>query len=101
MHAPANAAPPDPVAASRLRQLRLPVHPRRGHGNCGWNWPWEGARGRRSWSTRPSVARNTEALERVLSGRTKAVGVVSAGEVFDALDFLHALDLHVTLGLHV
>lgn len=41
-----------------------------------------------------------EALERVLTGRTKAVGVVSAGEIFDAPDFLHALDPHITLDLH-
>jgi hypothetical protein len=41
-----------------------------------------------------------EALERVLTGRTKTVGVVSAGEVFDALDFLHALDPRITLDLH-
>lgn len=42
----------------------------------------------------------TEALARVLTGRTKAIGVVSAGEVFDAPDFLHALDPHLTLELH-
>ncbi|MFC9891944.1 saccharopine dehydrogenase family protein [Streptomyces pilosus] len=42
----------------------------------------------------------TEALERVLAGRTKAVGVVSAGEVFDAPDFLNALAPHITLDLH-
>ncbi|MFF1452161.1 saccharopine dehydrogenase family protein [Streptomyces sp. NPDC058274] len=42
----------------------------------------------------------TEALERILTGRTKTVGVVSAGEIFDAADFLHALDAHITLELH-
>ncbi|MFJ6088125.1 saccharopine dehydrogenase family protein [Streptomyces sp. NPDC092369] len=42
----------------------------------------------------------TEALERVLTGRTKAVGVVSAGEIFDAPDFLRALAPHVALHLH-
>ncbi|MFF9473950.1 saccharopine dehydrogenase family protein [Streptomyces roseolus] len=47
--------------------------------------------------TAPLVA---EALQRVLTGRTKAVGVVAAGEIFDAADFLHALAPHVTLGLH-
>ncbi|WP_198957962.1 saccharopine dehydrogenase family protein [Streptomyces sp. CB02115] len=41
-----------------------------------------------------------EAIERVLTGRTKTVGVVSAGEIFDASDFLHALDPHITLDLH-
>ncbi|MFF7813700.1 saccharopine dehydrogenase family protein [Streptomyces sp. NPDC007945] len=47
--------------------------------------------------TAPLVA---EALQRVLAGRTKAVGVVAAGEIFDAADFLQALAPHVTLGLH-
>ncbi|MBQ1159408.1 saccharopine dehydrogenase NADP-binding domain-containing protein [Streptomyces sp. A73] len=47
--------------------------------------------------TAPLVA---EALERVLTGRTKTVGVASAGEIFDAPDFLHALAPHVTLDLH-
>lgn len=41
-----------------------------------------------------------EALERVLTGRTHAVGVASAGEMFDAPDFLSALFPHVTLELH-
>ncbi|MEU6705647.1 saccharopine dehydrogenase family protein [Streptomyces wuyuanensis] len=47
--------------------------------------------------TAPLVA---EALERVLTGRTKAVGVASAGEMFDAPDFLHALAPHVAFDLH-
>ncbi|MGW7262224.1 saccharopine dehydrogenase family protein [Streptomyces sp. NPDC054842] len=47
--------------------------------------------------TAPLVA---EALERVLTGRVKAVGVVSAGEIFDAPDFLHALAPHISLDLH-
>ncbi|MFB7633210.1 saccharopine dehydrogenase family protein [Streptomyces sp. NPDC056149] len=41
-----------------------------------------------------------EALERVLTGRTKAIGVASAGEIFDAPDFLHALAPHIALDLH-
>ncbi|MFC7920879.1 saccharopine dehydrogenase family protein [Streptomyces cinereoruber] len=41
-----------------------------------------------------------EALERVLTGCTKTVGVASAGEIFDAPDFLHALAPHITLDLH-
>ncbi|GAB7185270.1 saccharopine dehydrogenase NADP-binding domain-containing protein [Kitasatospora sp. Ki12] len=41
-----------------------------------------------------------EALDRVLTGRTKAVGVASAGEIFDAPDFLRALAPHITLDLH-
>ncbi|MFD5598012.1 saccharopine dehydrogenase family protein [Streptomyces griseorubiginosus] len=48
--------------------------------------------------TAPLVA---EALERVLTGRTKTVGVVSAGEIFDAADFLHALTPHITFDLYV
>lgn len=47
--------------------------------------------------TAPLVA---EALERVLTGRTMTVGVASAGEIFDAPDFLQALDPHITLELH-
>ncbi|MEU3731573.1 saccharopine dehydrogenase NADP-binding domain-containing protein [Streptomyces sp. NPDC033538] len=46
--------------------------------------------------TAPLVA---EALGRVLDGRTAAVGVVSAGEVFDAADFLRALSPHISLEL--
>jgi short subunit dehydrogenase-like uncharacterized protein len=42
----------------------------------------------------------TEALERVLTGRTKVVGAASAGEIFDAADFLHALAPHIALDLH-
>jgi len=47
--------------------------------------------------TAPLVA---EALERVLTGRTKTVGVASAGEIFDAPDFLQALAPHIALDLH-
>ncbi|PWS44038.1 saccharopine dehydrogenase [Streptomyces sp. ZEA17I] len=38
-----------------------------------------------------------EAVERVLTGRTRAVGVASAGEMFDAPDFLRALSPHITV----
>ncbi|MFI9811669.1 saccharopine dehydrogenase NADP-binding domain-containing protein [Saccharothrix variisporea] len=38
-----------------------------------------------------------EAVERILTGRTKATGVVSAGAVFDAPDFLDALSPHLTV----
>ena len=41
-----------------------------------------------------------EAVGRILSGRTRTVGVASAGEIFDALDFLHALAPHVSFELH-
>jgi len=38
-----------------------------------------------------------EAVERILTGRTKTKGVASAGELFDAPDFLKALAPHVTI----
>ncbi|PZG13690.1 saccharopine dehydrogenase family protein [Nonomuraea aridisoli] len=41
-----------------------------------------------------------EAVDRILTGRTKTVGVTSAGELFDALDFLHALSPHISVELH-
>ncbi len=40
-----------------------------------------------------------EALDRVLTGRTHAAGVVSAGEIFDAPGFLRALSPHITVKL--
>ncbi|MBL1082286.1 saccharopine dehydrogenase NADP-binding domain-containing protein [Streptomyces actinomycinicus] len=40
-----------------------------------------------------------EAVDRILTGRTRARGVASAGEIFDARDFLHALSSHITLEL--
>ena len=38
-----------------------------------------------------------EAVDRILTGRTRTVGVASAGEIFDAPDFLRALSPHLTL----
>jgi hypothetical protein len=38
-----------------------------------------------------------EAVERILTGRTRTTGVASAGAVFDAPDFLRALAPHLTL----
>ncbi|GAA0429795.1 saccharopine dehydrogenase [Actinoplanes capillaceus] len=38
-----------------------------------------------------------EAVDRLLTGRSKAVGVVSAGAAFDARDFLDALADHLTI----
>ena len=40
-----------------------------------------------------------EAVDRILTGRTRTTGVASAGAVFDAPDFLRALSAH--LSLHV
>ncbi|MFF3737880.1 saccharopine dehydrogenase family protein [Streptomyces sp. NPDC002566] len=38
-----------------------------------------------------------EAVDRILTGRTRTVGVASAGEMFDATDFLRALSPHIAL----
>ncbi|MET9894745.1 saccharopine dehydrogenase NADP-binding domain-containing protein [Streptomyces sp. NPDC006465] len=40
-----------------------------------------------------------EAVDRILTGRTRTVGVASAGEIFDAADFLRALSAHLSLEL--
>ncbi|TMR35520.1 saccharopine dehydrogenase family protein [Actinomadura geliboluensis] len=40
-----------------------------------------------------------EAVARVLTGRTRTTGVASAGEMFDAADFLRALAPHISLEL--
>lgn len=41
-----------------------------------------------------------EAVHRILTGRTRTVGVASAGEIFDAPDFLRALSPHISVELH-
>ncbi|MFI6505972.1 saccharopine dehydrogenase family protein [Streptosporangium sp. NPDC050855] len=41
-----------------------------------------------------------EAVDRILTGRTRTVGVASAGAVFDAPDFLRALSSHLSLHVH-
>ncbi|MEU8377751.1 saccharopine dehydrogenase NADP-binding domain-containing protein [Streptosporangium sp. NPDC048865] len=40
-----------------------------------------------------------EAVRRILAGRTRTVGVASAGEIFDAPDFLRALSPHISFEL--
>ncbi|MEU9125256.1 saccharopine dehydrogenase NADP-binding domain-containing protein [Streptomyces sp. NPDC048506] len=40
-----------------------------------------------------------EAVDRILTGRTSTAGVASAGEIFDAPDFLHSLSPHLSLQL--
>ncbi|PJE99768.1 saccharopine dehydrogenase [Streptomyces carminius] len=40
-----------------------------------------------------------EAVHRILTGRTRTVGVASAGALFDASDFLRALSAHLSLEL--
>jgi hypothetical protein len=42
-----------------------------------------------------------EAVDRILTGRTRAVGVASAGAAFDAPDFLRSLSRHLTLSAPV
>ena len=42
-----------------------------------------------------------EATERILTGRIKTTGIVTAGEAFDAEDFLRSLPLdELALGTH-
>lgn len=42
-----------------------------------------------------------EAMERVIRGQSKTTGVVTAGEAFDAHDFLHSLTpAHLTIEIH-
>ena len=41
----------------------------------------------------------TEAVDRILTGRTRSVGVASAGKIFDAADFLRALSAELTVEL--
>ena len=42
-----------------------------------------------------------EAVHRILTGQTRTVGVASAGEIFDAPDFLRALSSHISLELRL
>ena len=38
-----------------------------------------------------------EAVDRILTGRTRTTGVASAGAIFDAPDFLRALAAHISV----
>ncbi|GAB2469489.1 saccharopine dehydrogenase family protein [Streptomyces incanus] len=40
-----------------------------------------------------------EAVDRILTGRTRTVGAASAGKIFDAPDFIRALSPHISLEL--
>ncbi|WP_411104075.1 saccharopine dehydrogenase family protein [Streptomyces sp. cmx-4-9] len=55
------------------------------------------ARGRDIYAVSAPLA--VEAVGRILAGRTRAVGVASAGAAFDAPDFLRALSAHLSLEL--
>ncbi|GGO72112.1 saccharopine dehydrogenase NADP-binding domain-containing protein [Nonomuraea cavernae] len=55
------------------------------------------ARGRDIYAVTAPLA--VEAVQRVLTGRTRAVGVASAGAMFDAADFLRALTPHLSVEL--
>ncbi|QIJ66880.1 saccharopine dehydrogenase NADP-binding domain-containing protein [Streptomyces sp. JB150] len=57
------------------------------------------ARGRDIYAVTAPLA--VEAVDRVLTGRTKTTGVASAGEIFDAPDFLGALSAHLSVELRV
>ncbi|MCI4061983.1 saccharopine dehydrogenase NADP-binding domain-containing protein [Micromonospora sp. R77] len=41
-----------------------------------------------------------EAVQRILAGRTRTTGVASAGQIFDAPDFLRALSGHLSVAPH-
>ncbi|MFF4275234.1 saccharopine dehydrogenase family protein [Streptomyces sp. NPDC001536] len=56
------------------------------------------ARGRDIYAVTAPLA--VEAVHRILTGRTRTVGVASAGEIFDAPDFLRALAPHISVELH-
>lgn len=56
------------------------------------------ARGRDIYAVSAPLA--VEAVTRVLTGRTRTVGVASAGAAFDAADFLGALSAHVSVDVH-
>ncbi|MEU3556079.1 saccharopine dehydrogenase family protein [Streptomyces fragilis] len=53
------------------------------------------ARGRDIYAVTAPLA--VEAVERILSGRVRTKGVASAGEIFDAADFLGALSEHLSV----
>ncbi|WP_405651295.1 saccharopine dehydrogenase family protein [Streptomyces sp. NBC_00019] len=55
------------------------------------------ARGRDIYAVTAPLA--VEAVHRILTGQTRTVGVASAGEIFDAPDFLRALSPHITVEL--
>lgn len=55
------------------------------------------ARGRDIYAVSAPLA--VEAVERILTGRTRTTGVASAGELFDADDFLRALSPHLSFEL--
>ncbi|WP_327286226.1 MULTISPECIES: saccharopine dehydrogenase family protein [unclassified Streptomyces] len=56
------------------------------------------ARGRDIYAVTAPLA--VEAVARILTGRTRAVGVASAGELFEAPAFLRALSPHIDVELH-
>ncbi|WP_155372524.1 saccharopine dehydrogenase family protein [Catellatospora vulcania] len=56
------------------------------------------ARGRDIYAVSAPLA--VEAVHRILAGQTRTTGVASAGEIFDAPDFLRALSAHLAIELH-
>ncbi|MFF9813354.1 saccharopine dehydrogenase family protein [Streptomyces sp. NPDC014006] len=55
------------------------------------------ARGRDIYAVTAPLA--VEAVDRILTGRTRGAGVASAGAIFDAQDFLRALSAHVSVDI--
>ncbi|GAA2123164.1 saccharopine dehydrogenase family protein [Actinomadura napierensis] len=55
------------------------------------------ARGRDIYAVTAPLA--VEAVDRLLTGRTKTTGAASAGKIFDAPDFLRALSPHISVDL--
>ncbi|MFI1170487.1 saccharopine dehydrogenase family protein [Streptomyces melanogenes] len=55
------------------------------------------ARGRDIYAVSAPLA--VEAVHRILAGRTRTLGVASAGALFDAADFLRALSPHISVEL--
>jgi hypothetical protein len=53
------------------------------------------ARGRDIYAVTAPLA--VEAVRRILTGRTRTLGVASAGAAFDAADFLASLSEHVSV----
>ncbi|SBT43387.1 saccharopine dehydrogenase family protein [Micromonospora auratinigra] len=61
----------------------------------GDTWRRRTASGRDIYAISAPLA--VEAVHRILDGRTRTTGVASAGEIFDAPDFLRALSAHLTV----
>jgi hypothetical protein len=77
-------SPPEPVRANLARLVRSGDTHRR-----------VAASGQDIYAISAPLA--VEAVHRILGGQTRTSGVASAGEIFDAPDFLRALSAHISL----